>query len=258
MKLHQQSIGEGPDLVLLHGWGLHSGIWSTTHDNLIRRLTQGYRVTMFDLPGHGHSGDMDEPGFTDTVSIIAEQMPPTALLIGWSLGGLLALQLAHQFPHRVSGLILIASNARFTRTTDWPAALSPATLDNFGTTLMENTAATVQRFLALQVHGSDQQRQQLLLLRQAVNERPVARPWALHRGLDMLRNVDLRDRLAAISQPALLIHGQHDRIVPDQAGPAMACLMPQARSLSIRSAGHAPFLSHPELTSQAINDFLIT
>ena len=258
MKLYQQCVGEGPDLVLLHGWGLHSGIWSASRDNLLDRLSRNYRVTMFDLPGHGYSSDIGEPGFDATISMIAEQLPPTSLLLGWSLGGLLALQLACQFRQRISALILIASNARFTRTSDWPAAMAAETLNSFGAALLENPASTVQRFLALQVLGSERQHEQLQLLKQTMNERPVARQWALQRGLEMLRDIDLRDRLALISQPALLIYGQHDRIVPDQSGATMAHLMPQARVLSIKGAGHAPFLSHHEQTGQVISDFLDT
>ena len=144
MKLYQQSIGEGPELVLLHGWGLHSGIWSASPDSLLSLLSRDYRMTMFDLPGHGHSSDVGEPGFTATVNMIAEQMPQSVVLLGWSLGGLLALQLACQFPHRIKALILIASNARFTRTSDWLTALAPETLDGFADDLVENPETTVR------------------------------------------------------------------------------------------------------------------
>jgi pimeloyl-[acyl-carrier protein] methyl ester esterase len=258
MKLHQHSIGHGPDLVLLHGWGLHSGIWSAGRNSLAEQLAQHYRITMIDLPGHGHSDGLGHNGFTfdATVAAIAAQLPPTAMLLGWSLGGLLAQRLACQRPQQVSRLILLASTARFTRADDWPGALPTATLDNFGLALVEDPQATIQRFLALQVRGSDNERQQLRILKQALAERPQARAEALRSGLDILRQVDLRPGLADIAQPTLLIFGQHDRIVPASAGPAMAGSLPQVHSLTLAGAGHAPFLSHPAQTGQAILEFL--
>ena len=258
MNLYQHSIGQGPDIILLHGWGLHSGIWSANDNSLAEQLAQHYRVTMIDLPGHGLSDDADNNpfNFDATVAAIATRLPPASRLLGWSLGGLLALQLAYQLPQQVRQVILLASTARFTRTEHWSAALPVETLDSFGAALQEDLQATVQRFLALQVRGSDNQRQQLRLLKLALSERPAARADALSRGLDILREVDLRPQLAAISQPTLLVYGQHDRIIPAAVGPTMAAMLPRAHSLTISGAGHAPFLSHPEATGQAIRAFL--
>ena len=257
MQLHQHSIGKGPDLIMLHGWGLHSGIWSAGDPSLIKQLARRYRVTMIDLPGHGLSDAYNEGfNFDAAIELITERIPPTAILLGWSLGGLLAQKLAREYPQQISHLILLASTARFTCADDWPAAMPAATLNSFGVALLANQQATVQRFLALQVHGSNNEKQQLRALKQALTERPAAQTTALTSGLNILRDTDLRPELRHISQPALLLYGQHDRIVPASVGATMATQMPQARHLMINGAGHAPFLSHPQQTGQAIMEFL--
>ena len=257
MKLHQHRIGKGPELIMLHGWGLHSSIWSAGDNNLAEQLARHYRVTMIDLPGHGNSAALNEGfNFTTAIEIIADQLPPAAILLGWSLGGLLAQQLARQLPQQISQLILLTSTARFTQAEHWAAAMPTTTLDSFGSALSKNPAATVQRFLALQVRGSDNERQQLRDLKQALSESPSARPAALSSGLNILRDTDLRLGLAHIAQPTLCLYGQHDRIVPAAIGPSMATSIPQARHLTINGAGHAPFLSHPKQTGQAILEFI--
>lgn len=257
MKLHQHSIGKGPDLVMLHGWGLHSAIWSAGADNLAEQLAQYYRLTMIDLPGHGRSDACDQGfSFAAAVKLIASQLPADVILLGWSLGGLLAQQLACQLPQQIKQLVLLTSTARFTRGKDWPSAMPAATLAGFGKALSDNKQTTVQRFLALQVLGSDNERQSLQTLKQSLAERPAASAAALNSGLTILREVDLRPQLGQISQPTLLLYGQHDRIVPAAVSTAMTAQIPQARSLTINGAGHAPFLSHPLPTGQAILEFL--
>jgi len=257
MSLYLQRSGTGPDIVLLHGWGLHGGIWSASEENLPQHLAQRYRVTTIDLPGHGLSDDGND-GFTlmSAVIALAELIPAQTIVIGWSLGGLIALQLALVRPDLVRRLVLISSTACFHQTPDWQAAMKATTLRGFAAALQENQHDTVQRFLALQVHGSSNERQQLRLLKQAIAARPPARPAALHSGLKILEQADLRSSLDAIGQPVLLIYGQHDRIVPPAAGAAMDMLLPQSSYHILPGGGHAPFLSDPETILHLIEDFV--
>lgn len=257
MSLHHETLGSGPDIVLLHGWGLHAGIWSASGDNLLHRLAQHYRVMTLDLPGHGFS-DFGNDGFTlrTAAEAIAERLPPAATVIGWSLGGLLAMQLALERPELVRRLVLISSTARFSQAPDWQAAMTVTALRGFARALLEDQQATVQRFLALQVRGSENERRQLRLLKEALATRPPARPAALRSGLKILEQDDLRCRLSAIRQSCLLLYGQHDRIVPPAVGAGMNALLPQAAGHVVAGAGHAPFLSHPDATQQLLEAFL--
>jgi pimeloyl-[acyl-carrier protein] methyl ester esterase len=255
--LHHQTVGNGDNIVLLHGWGQHSGIWSATDNNLLRHLSERYRVTTIDLPGHGHSHAGDE-GFTlaAAVSAIADLIPKNSIVVAWSLGGLLALQLAREYSDCVQRLVLISSTARFSQAQDWQAAMTSQVLQGFAMALLENPLTTVQRFLALQVRGSDNERQQLRQLKRAIDTRPQPRAAALISGMEILQNTDLRTHLHTIKQPCLLLYGEHDRIVPPAAGMGMQDLLPCSVLHILSGAGHAPFLSHPETTLHLIEDFL--
>ncbi|MEO6699052.1 MAG: alpha/beta fold hydrolase, partial [Paraperlucidibaca sp.] len=109
-----------PDLVLLHGWGLHCIVW----DPLVPFLLARYRVTVIDLPGMGRSplpnAELTQASIVAQLAAIA---PHNALWLGWSLGGELALAFAAEHPERVTGLMLIASNPCFVQKPDWPRAM---------------------------------------------------------------------------------------------------------------------------------------
>lgn len=251
--LQVQTLGAGPDLVMLHGWGMHSGIW----EEFAQRLAQQWRVTLIDLPGHGGSRAYPTPYTLQTVATqVMEYAPPRAHWLGWSLGGLIALQIAQQFPARVNRLVLLASSPQFIRSTDWQHAMDPDVLAQFAGELQRDFRATVLRFLALEVQGSAAAREELRLLRERVFARGEPHPDALAGGLEMLRQTNLRPELSQQQQKFLLLLGERDRLVPPTVGHELRRLQPQLESRVIAGAGHAPFLSHPDICAQHITDFL--
>lgn len=99
---------QAPDLVLLHGWGLHSVVW----DPVVPALLEHFQVTVIDLPGMGRSplpkGHYDLDFLVQQVLTVA---PPKATWLAWSLGAHVALAIAQRYPERVQALSLIAVNA---------------------------------------------------------------------------------------------------------------------------------------------------
>jgi len=252
MKLHAETAGRGPDLVLLHGWGLHSGIWTP----LLPALTRCHRVTCIDLPGHGRSeATASRFGLDDAAAAAAELAPPGAAWLGWSLGGqvTMAAALAGQ---AIDRLVLVATTPRFVSASAWPCAMAPGTLAGFAAALAEDHRRTLRDFLALQLRGDRRAATLLGKLRAVLAERPEADPAALRAGLDLLAATDLRDRLRAISQPVLVIAGERDRLTPAEAGRRLAAGLPDARFVALPGAAHAPFLSHPEAFLSAVGPFL--
>jgi pimeloyl-[acyl-carrier protein] methyl ester esterase len=147
--MHSETLGHGPDLVLLHGWAMHSGIFAP----LVRELAPRFRLHLFDLPGHGLSKENDGPlDLADCARRIAAATPP-ALWIGWSLGGLVCLQAALQGHASVQALALIATNPRFVEGTDWPHGVAPTVFGDFAQGLRTDYRRTVERFLALEAMG---------------------------------------------------------------------------------------------------------
>ncbi len=255
MRLHRETRGSGPDLVMLHGWGMHSAMWGELSD----RLAERYRITMVDLPGHGLSPAL-EPAHAATLSRVAAAVaavaPATAAWLGWSLGGLVAMQAARDLPRRISRLILVASSACFVQRADWPYAQSVATLEGFAAGLQQDYRAVLLRFLALQAWGGEDVRRQVQALRKALFVHGEPEPGALAAGLTLLKESDLRSALPSLAQPTLLIGGEHDSLVPIAALEAMGRLLPDAWLELVPGAGHAPFLFHSARFREMIGAFL--
>ncbi len=246
--MHFDTHGDGPDLVLLHGWAMHSGVFAP----LTRELADRYRLHLVDLPGHGYSRERD--GGFDPVECarrIADHVPP-ALWIGWSLGGIVALHAALQRPAAVRALALIATNPRFVVGADWPHGVAHEVFVQFAAGLRGDYRATIERFLALEAHGSQHARDELRELKAHVFERGEPSADVLCGGLDVLDHTDLRHRLGDLSMPSLWIAGRRDRLVPPAAMHWAAGHCRAGDVLELNS-GHAPFLGHAAAIAAAID-----
>jgi pimeloyl-[acyl-carrier protein] methyl ester esterase len=251
-KLFTHSSGSGPDLVLIHGWGLHGGVW----DGFVPLLEPHFRVLRVDLPGHGSSGWSGETTLDEMAAAVLAAAPANAAWLGWSLGGLVAMRATLQAPARVSALLLLASTPCFVRRPDWQCALLPALLDTFAAELQQDYLRTLNRFLALQVRGGENSGAVLRVLRTRLLEKGEPAPAALRAGLDILRNTDLRDEVGALACPALVVAGERDTLVPAAAAGATADLMPNAHAAVVAGAGHAPFIARPAFVASLVHDFL--
>jgi pimeloyl-[acyl-carrier protein] methyl ester esterase len=252
MTLYTQTSGDGPDLVLVHGWGLHGGIW----ERLLPLLEPVFRVTRVDLPGHGHSSWHDEATLDDLVEAVLSVAPVRADWLGWSLGSLVATRAALTAPARIGQLVLLAGTPCFVRRPDWPTAMQPGLLATFAADLQHDYAATLNRFLSLQVHGSEHAGAVLRELRVRLLEHGEPDPGALAAGLDILRNTDLRDRLPQLEQRVLFLMGARDTLVPAAAGQQAAQLVADGHSQVIDGCGHAPFIARPEAVASTVREFL--
>lgn len=253
MSLYVDCRGTGPNLVLLHGWGMNAAVW----DGLGPPITADRRICRIELPGHGESPfERRHDGLAAWADACLEAAPERAVWLGWSLGGLVALEAAMRAPERISALVLLTATPLFVRGPDWPAAMDAETLAGFHDELLGDPAATLDRFLALQVRGSDRARDCLRTLRREVSWRPAPNPTALDIGLDLLRESDLRERIGRLACPTLWLFGQRDALVPSETSEGVARLLPRARQRLIAGAAHAPFLSHPEETGTEIANFL--
>ena len=238
--LHVELRGSGPDLVLLHGWALHGGVWGPWLDELARHA----RLHVVDLPGHGRSAAVATPGDLGALArAVSASVPPGAAVLGWSLGGMVALELARQRLADITALVLIATTPSFVRRSDWPHGTDPGVLDDFASGLSTDYRRTIGNFLALQTWGDEHATQALRALRASVALHGEPDRTALESGLAVLRDSDLRGVLSRLTLPALVISGEYDRLTPAAAGRELAAALPMARFVQIPRAGHAPFLS---------------
>lgn len=251
-----RETGAGRPLVLLHGWAMSSAVFT----EVMADLASDYRVLAPDLPGHGFSspGELALPALRNDLctwldSLAIEQ----PMLLGWSLGGMIALNLARQRPRSVERLLLVATTPRFVQATDWSAGLPDGQVRAMGRDLGRNFALTMTAFFQLMFADEELTAQRRRAIADfAVRQGRLPEPRAAAQGLDLLRCIDQRPELALIDCPTLIEHGARDVIVPVAAGRHLAAVMPEAKLIEHPDCGHAPFLSSPRRSLACWRDFL--
>ncbi|MCW8917266.1 MAG: pimeloyl-ACP methyl ester esterase BioH [Gammaproteobacteria bacterium] len=252
MSLYVETTGHGPDLVLLHGWGLHGGLFRP----LVEPLSHHFTLHRVDLPGHGRSPMSEsEYALTNLADAVAAAVPAGANWLGWSLGGRVAIQAAAN-SEAINKLILVGANPCFVQRPDWPHAMPEGELQQFADALQGDYRQTLQRFLAVQSRGSERGREELRELRSELFAHGEPQAAALAGGLEILRGVDLRPLLPTIQQPTLVINGSRDTLTPLAAAEYSAAQLPHGQLRLIEGAGHAPFISHPDPFIAAVEAFL--
>lgn len=246
--LHVRVEGTGPDVVLLHGWGFHSRAW----DGVAPALAMRHRVHAVDLPGHGHSGACAIEAFDAAAAAIARCIPERSLVVGWSLGGLLAQRIVARGMARPAALALVSSTPCFVQRADWDSAMRPATLEAFAHDLRHERQRTLSQFVRLNALHAPNAREAVRCVTASLEEGPAATPAGLEHGLRWLREADLRGDAARIGVPCIVIHGTRDAITPIDAGRWLASRVPRARLCEIEDAAHLPFASHPARFLEAV------
>lgn len=243
--------GAGPDLALIHGWGLGAGIWAP----LIAPLAAHFRVHVVTLPGYDGS---PPPARPDDVGGLADQLmaalPPQVTLCGWSLGADLAVAALARHSRQVDKLVLCAATPCFVRKDDWPHGVPPELLGTFETMVKLSPKSVVARF-ATMINQGDRAMREVIRQTADVAEGPLADRAALLGGLSILRRFDWRPLAPKIPQPVLVVHGDADPLMPAAGAEAMRALFPAARSEVFAGSAHTPFLSQPERFVEALRAF---
>ncbi|MGY5955061.1 pimeloyl-ACP methyl ester esterase BioH [Kosakonia sp. BK9b] len=236
-----QTKGEGDcHLVLLHGWGLNAQVW----DCIIPQLSSHFTVHLVDLPGYGRSGGFAALSLRQMADIVLSQAPEKAIWLGWSLGGLVASELALLVPERMHALVTVASSPCFSARDGW-AGIKPEVLAGFQHQLSEDFQRTVERFLALQTLGTETAKQDARALKNTVLSLDMPSAEVLNGGLEILKTADLRTALSALEIPFLRLYGRLDGLVPRKIVPLLDEMWPRSKSILFPKAAHAPFISHP-------------
>jgi pimeloyl-[acyl-carrier protein] methyl ester esterase len=252
VRLHVDRQGNGPDLVLLHGWGLHSGVWADVAPELGAR----FRVHAIDLPGHGFSRDTVVREFDDAAALVAGHIPPGAVLCGWSLGGLLAQRIVHLGAADVRALALVSSTPCFVQRDGWKPAMKPATLQTFASGLATDADKTLGNFVRLNALNGVRTREAMRTFTGRLFERGTPTVESLALGLRWLRDVDLRRDAACITQRTAILHGARDALTPIEAGRWLARELPNATLAELPDAAHLPFFTHPREFVQALESLI--
>lgn len=245
-------------VVLLHGWGADSRSWQPLMEAL-RGQAVCSSTEAIDLPGFGES-----PACDGTLASLLNQLeaalPPRCILIGWSLGGMLATLVAERCPDRVAALVTIATNACYVAQPAWPHAMPAHTFEAFYAAFTADAAQCLKRFGALQAHGDSASRTVTKHLREWQRVPDEQQQGAWLSSLDLLRELDLRPTLKTLTLPALHVFGDQDALVPVAAADDFAVDAKWDAKRHVRvmaGCGHAPHISRPKDVAELIDTFLL-
>jgi len=248
--------GQGRPLILLHGWAMSAAAFQ----ELAGLLAGNYRVLVPDLPGHGKSspaGRNDLAGLSDVLTDwLSSLAAGPYTLVGWSLGGMLSLQIASDGKLPVERLSLIGSTPKFTAGDDWSFGLPVAQVRAMARNLKRQFEATLAEFFSLTFAGESLSIDRLRMIRNfAVRASSLPDQNVAFELLNVLAEQDQRDILSKIQIPAMVLHGELDRISPAGAGRAMAAMLPLGEYVPFAGIGHAPFLSKPHDVAVRLLEF---
>ena len=245
-------------VVLVHGLG---GCWQNWLEN-IPAVASDHRVVALDLPGFGGSEMPSEPiaitRFAEAVEGLCDNLGlgPVAI-VGNSMGGFTAAELAIRQPERVERLVLVAaagiSVAQATRTSIRLGRLVVAS----GGRNPEAVRRLLRRPGYLQFAFGLVMRHPTRLARDLLEEQVagVGKP-GFEAAIKALLSYDFRDRLGEIACPTLVVHGTEDVLVPLGDAREFERLIPDATSLILEDTGHVPMLERPITFNRALLEFL--
>ena len=253
--LYIEVKGNGENIVLVHGWGMHGGLWGRFGE----QLANDFKTHTIDLPGFGYSKDVENDftldSLTDVVEEYIQNLNSAVTLIGWSLGGLLVQNILKRKNITLEKIVLVATTPSFTKKDDWNAAMDQSVFNDFSSDLKLDYKKTLKRFLSLQTRGSDLAREDLRELNNKLNERGEPNIKALEKGLGILSNTDLRLK-DKNEIPVMIVLGEKDTLVPVEVASEFEKLFSNLKKLILNKSGHAPFISRPEICAEKIKNFI--
>jgi pimeloyl-ACP methyl ester carboxylesterase len=255
----QYGSGDGPPVLLIHGL---AGNWQNWLEN-IPELGQERRVYALDLPGFGASEmpaeDISITGYARCVHELCERLElPPAVIVGNSMGGFVAAELAIRHPERCDRLVLVAA-----------AGISINSLSKRPTVTGARVFAAVAARTAAQSHRVVTRPRLRHLALQTVARHPTRlKPdltWEIIQGagkdgflpaLEALLDYDFRDRLPEIACPTLVVWGEEDMLVPVKDAREFERLIEAARCVVLEDTGHVPMLERPATFNRCLLEFL--
>lgn len=229
---------ELPHLVFLHGAGGRGAGWL----GLLSPLGKNWNTIALDLPGHG-----DTPG--PALATVAEQVEwlnnalqeleiERFILVGHSMGGALALSFALAHPGRAQGLALIGTGGHL--------PVNPKLLQGLETQFVGTAAMIIDWCFA---HDDQDLKNTSLDLMLAAGQKSLVADFTA------CADFDIRDKLAGLELPCLVLSGSKDKLTPQSMAEELAKALPRAQLEIIDGAGHMVYLEEMSRTKQALAAF---
>ena len=235
-------IGNGEPLLLIHGWGMSGKIWDVIEVN----LSKYYKLYIVDLPGMGKSDEIEDYTLKNLVKQLHKKLPKEISILGWSLGGIIALKYYETYPKNVTRLFLVATTPCFINKENWNLGVDESLLDKFYDQLAQSWSKTLNQFFMLQLIGSKNRKEIMKKLHSAFITKTPPKIKSLKSALEILKKTDLIEIMDHIRIPTTIIVGENDKLTPIGASLFMQDKIENSRVKIFKNAGHLQFLSHPK------------
>ena len=242
-------------VLLLHGIGGGRSIWNDAASGTTRALAAaGYRAVAVDLPGYGDSAALGPPDMDTMVdsvqALTAHIAAPRTVLVGHSMGGMVAQELVARSARAVHGLVLACTSASFGRSDGaWQARFVADRLAPLDAGL--GMAGMAQRLVpAMVAPGASAD-----ALQAAIDVMSRVPEASYRSALAAIAGFDQRANLPHIHMPVLCLAAEHDRTAPPELMQRMAKRLPQAEFACLAAAGHIANVEQPAAFNEALLSF---
>ena len=254
LNIYYEIIGKGPPLAMIRGVGSNVDHWYEQ----VSALSQKFQLLIFDNRGIARSSDPGGPFTirdmaTDTIALMEAVGIEKAHVLGYSMGGMIAQEMALNHPQRIGGLVLVATDCGISRRIKARPEASRLFSEMVRLGTKEARLAAERCLFA----GQTFENNPAVIRRYAeVSQRFPAAQAMLARQWAAVKQHDASQRLRLISSPTLAITGSEDVLIPPQNSALLAELIPGAHSASIDGGGHLFLIEQPRQFNEAVNGFL--
>lgn len=244
--------GEGSPILFLHGWGMSSRVWKYQ----IEHFSKKYKTVTVDFRGHGSSDSSVDYTFEALARDVKELVERLSLgrvsIVGWSMGGYAAMEVADKYPEIVSTLVFVSTTPKFVESEDFRYGQTEGMVKLLSRQLESDLNRAMMKFCGLMFDEEG--------ITEEVWKLISTGPWpdkeTLQGYLKILAESDYRNVLKKILVPTLIVHGKLDQISFHDAAVFMAGQIKIVRLETHHDEGHAPFLTRPGWFNAEMEAFL--
>ena len=253
LSLRYDRAGAGPAVLLIHGWNGNRTFWTRQ----VQALRDHHTVITVDLRGHGESS-RPRTGYsvaslaTDLEQLVRALRVPHIAVVGWSLGGMVALELARKLGERASALALVCTTPGALTDPKNPNAVPPERVAEMRAGIQADSRDFIRGFAP----GLFKDGAASPLLPWAISEMVKTPSHVVEACFEAIAAFDVRKWLKDLKVPTMVLHGRHDALLAFAGGEVLQKTIPKAKLTAFENSGHSPFLEETDAFNTVLTKFL--